>query len=71
MLDLLTNTVSLAILVSGVVFYLFGKWRGVQYAARTCSDALLDLLIEDGYLRYKTLENGEIKILKLDEDDNA
>lgn len=68
MLEWLTSTTSLAILTTAVVFYLFGQYTGVKTGAKLAADHTIDALVEQGYVKYRTLANGEIEIIKLKED---
>jgi hypothetical protein len=68
MLDILTSDVSLAILVSAVIFTLYGHGWGVSWGYKWYSEILINRLAREGYVRYRTLENGNIEIIKLNED---
>lgn len=68
MIDLLTMPTSIAILTSGVIFYVLGRWSGFASGAKTTAAITIDSLIEQGYLRWQKHDNGEIEIKKLEDD---
>ena len=56
------------LLVTAVIFTMVGWWFGVTSNVREISGALIDKLIEDGYVRARTLPNGDIELLKHNEE---
>lgn len=54
MLEIANSTISLAILVSGVVFYSLGIWAGFRQGVKTSSEITIDALCREGYLRWYT-----------------
>lgn len=54
-----------AFLITAVVFTVVGLWMGIGIGASRTATITIDHLIENGYLRYKTDEDGEIHILPL------
>jgi hypothetical protein len=68
MLEWLTSATSLSILVSAAIFYIFGQYTGVKLGAKLAADFTIDSLAEQGYVKYRTLENGEIELIKIKED---
>ena len=46
----------------------FGWWLGFTYNLRTASETIIDHLIDNGYLKHRKNANGEIEILKYNED---
>ena len=46
----------------------FGWYMGFKNQVRNVSEVLIDSLIEKGYLKYRKDANGEIEILKYNED---
>lgn len=68
MLEWLTSVTSLSILVSAVVFYIFGQYTGVKIGAKLAADFTIDSLAEQGYVKYRRLNNGDIELIKLRED---
>ena len=67
MLDLLTQTTSVAILVSAVVFYVLGRFQGFKTGAILSAEITVDTLLQQGYLRYRITDDGEKQIIKLKE----
>ena len=55
------------LLFTAVIFTGLGWWFGVQENTKDVATVLLDKLIDDGYIRTRTLENGDIELVKLDE----
>ena len=68
MLDFINSPTSLAILVSGIVFTIFGHGLGFLWGYKWYSRLLIDSLTKEGYVRYRILDNGEIELLKINED---
>jgi hypothetical protein len=68
MLELLNSPISLAILVSGVVFTVFGSTIGLAWGYKLYTGLVIDILVKEGYVKYRTLDNGEIELIKLNED---
>jgi len=66
MLDpiLLTILVSLGIFIMGIIFGKMYFWKTDKIIEST-----IDYLIKNGYLRWKYNDEGEIDIIKLDEND--
>lgn len=59
----------LTLLLSGGIFgcaYMIGRNHGAGIKDDTIEDTI-NYLIEEGFLRYKRVGNGEVEILKLDE----
>lgn len=68
MIELVNSPVSLAILVSGVVFTIFGSGLGLAWSHKHNTSRMLEMLAREGYVKYRTLDNGEIELIKLNED---
>jgi len=67
MIELLTSTTSIAILVSGVIFYLLGSRIGYKKGIVTSAETTVDILIENGYLKYRETQDGEKEFVKFEE----
>lgn len=68
MIETIITPISLAILTSGVIFYMLGNYHGYKKSAKLMARVTIDMLVDEGYVRFRTLDNGEIEILKLNED---
>jgi len=68
MLELLNSPVSLAILVSGVIFTAFGCTIGLAWVYKLHTGLVIDILVKEGYVKYRKLDNGEIELIKLNEE---
>lgn len=68
MLDFLNEPISLAVLVSAAIFTLFGHYSGFKMGYGWYSKLLVRTLALEGYVKYRTLANGEIELIKLNED---
>lgn len=68
MIETIITPISLAILTSGVIFYTLGSWHGYKKSAKLMARVTIDMLVDEGYVRFRTLDNGKIEILKLNED---
>lgn len=64
MLEWLTSATSIATVVTAVVFTWYGHWLGFSWARKV----LIQRFARLGYIRYRTLDNGDIEILKINED---
>jgi hypothetical protein len=67
MVEALTSVTSLAILTSAAVFYTFGHYTGVRTGAKLAAEVTIDSLAREGYVKYRTLDNGDIELIKLEE----
>ena len=67
MVEVLTSVTSLAIITSAAIFYMFGRYTGVKTGAKLAADVTIDSLARGGYVKYRTLDNGDIKLIKLEE----
>jgi len=68
MLELLSSPVSWAILVSGIVFTVYGSTLGLALGYKIYAGQMIDILAKEGYVKYRTLDNGEIELIKLNEE---
>jgi len=68
MLELLSSPVSWAILVSGIVFTVYGSTLGLAMGYKIYAAHMIDILAKEGYVKYRTLDNGEIELIKLNEE---
>lgn len=59
---------TLLFLLAYVVGTGFGWWLGVTKNVRDVSTVLIDRLCEDGYLKHRKNADGEIEILKYNEE---
>lgn len=68
MLEIANSSISLAILVSGVVFYSLGIWVGFRQGVKTSSEITIDTLCREGYLRWYKDSSGQIQIKRIKDD---
>tara|TARA_B100000035_G_C20642196_1_gene397108 strand:- start:12 stop:221 length:210 start_codon:yes stop_codon:yes gene_type:complete len=55
------------LLLVSIIFTFVGYYMGKKDAIGEATNSAVDLLIAEGYLRYKKLKNGEIEIIKWNE----
>lgn len=55
------------LLVVSVIFTFVGYYMGKRDALIEAASSAVDVLIAEGYLRYKRSQNGEIEIIKWNE----
>jgi len=68
MLELINSSVSWAIIVSGIVFTVYGSTLGLALGYKIYAKHMVDILVREGYVKYRTLEDGEIELIKLNEE---
>lgn len=68
MLELISSPISWAIIVSGIVFTIYGSTLGLAIGYKIYLKHMIDILAKEGYVKYRTLDNGEIELIKLNED---
>jgi hypothetical protein len=59
--------VELWLLITAVIFTAIGYHMGKQTGIEKAGSATFDLLVKDGYLRYRRNKQGEIEIMKWNE----
>jgi len=59
---------AITVLITAVIFWLFGKAVGFRSGAKTQSEVVIDVLIAEGYVKTRRNDKGEIEIQKLDEE---
>ena len=64
MIELLTQPTSIAILVSGVIFYLLGSRSGYRRGLVDSAGVTVDILVDGGYLKYRETADGEKEFIK-------
>ena len=64
----INESIAATVLVTAVVFWLFGGFAGFRRGVKTQSEVVIDILIAEGYLKTRTKSNGELEIQKLNED---
>lgn len=58
------------ILVTAAVFTLFGRYvatKNVKNSAALIVEFTIDKLVQDGYIRTKTTETGEVELVRYNE----
>jgi hypothetical protein len=56
------------LLATAVVFTVYGWYTGTKHTVEKVSEAVIDSLIEQQYLKTKRSPDGEIEVLKWNED---
>jgi len=59
--------IELWLLITAVIFTAIGYHMGRQSGISDAGSATFDLLVKDGYLRYRRGKDGEIEIMKWNE----
>jgi len=54
--------------ITAIVFTLFGSWIATKTMAKHITQSVVEELIDDGFLKTTTDEEGEVFIVKYDED---
>ena len=67
MIELLTQPTSIAVLVSGAIFYLMGNRTGYRKGLAKSADITVDILVNNGYLKYRETADGEKEFVKFED----
>jgi len=65
---MIDSTVALAVISTGVVFTALGYLWGFSKGFLLGVDTTTEMLANEGYVKHTRLENGELKLEKLNED---
>lgn len=65
---LTTSEVISWLLIVAIVFTAYGMWVGFKKGALDAAEATIDVLIENGFIKSRTNENGEVELLKYNEE---
>jgi len=62
------SNIVLAVITSAIVFTAFGFTWGFRNGFTLGTDLTVEVLAKEGYVKHETLENGELKLYKLNEE---
>ena len=68
--QILYNEMTYWLLATSIIFTFVGRYFAQKEDVTDIVAATIDSLIEEGYLKTKTGDNGDIEVLKYDEETN-